>query len=257
MPTRIPANGEIVVFQSDRDGDYEIFAVNGNGTAQIRLTDNSVSDSEPVLSPDRKRIAFASSRGGTNDIFLMNADGTNVVRLSSDARQDGQPGWSPDGTRIAWSSEDEDTASSDIVIFDLQTRTRRKLTDDGPGVTNSEPAWHPDGRRIAYASTLSFEGNPNGFTQILSRPASGGDITPLTFADTFHSAPAWSPDGTRLAFVADLFDESSRAFLSEAVGFRPRLALDLGCGPGHTTRLLAEVLRPGRVVGVDRSVNLL
>jgi trans-aconitate 2-methyltransferase len=64
-------------------------------------------------------------------------------------------------------------------------------------------------------------------------------------------------EAARLALVADLFDESSRAFLSRAIGFRPRLALDLGCGPGHSTRLVHQVLRPGRVVGVDRSASLL
>jgi trans-aconitate 2-methyltransferase len=34
---------------------------------------------------------------------------------------------------------------------------------------------------------------------------------------------------------------------------RPGLALDLGCGPGFTTRLLSRVARPERTVGVDRS----
>ncbi|HZB10949.1 MAG TPA: class I SAM-dependent methyltransferase [Rubrobacter sp.] len=61
----------------------------------------------------------------------------------------------------------------------------------------------------------------------------------------------------RLALVAELFEGASRSLLSDAVGFRPRLALDLGCGVGHTTRLLAEVLRPVRVVGVERSANFL
>jgi SAM-dependent methyltransferase len=64
-------------------------------------------------------------------------------------------------------------------------------------------------------------------------------------------------EANRLALVAELFEGASRSLLSDAVGFRPRLALDLGCGPGHTTRLLAEVLRPDRVVGVERSANLL
>jgi trans-aconitate 2-methyltransferase len=64
-------------------------------------------------------------------------------------------------------------------------------------------------------------------------------------------------EAARLALVAEVFEETSTSFLSGAVGFRPRLALDLGCGVGYTTRLVAGVLRPDRVVGVDRSASLL
>lgn len=57
----------------------------------------------------------------------------------------------------------------------------------------------------------------------------------------------------RLELVAEVMEPSSRSFLAEAVGFHPRLALDLGSGLGHTTRLIAEVLDPERVVGIERS----
>ena len=57
----------------------------------------------------------------------------------------------------------------------------------------------------------------------------------------------------RLRVVSEVFDPTSEAFVSETVRNRPRLALDLGCGPGFTTRLLSRVARPERVVGVDRS----
>lgn len=61
----------------------------------------------------------------------------------------------------------------------------------------------------------------------------------------------------RLELVAEVMERSSRSFLAEAVGFRPHLALDLGSGLGHTTRLIAEVLGSRRVVGVERSEDFL
>ena len=56
----------------------------------------------------------------------------------------------------------------------------------------------------------------------------------------------------RLALVARVFERSSEAFLSEAKR-RGALALDLGCGPGHTTELLARVIGSARCVGLDAS----
>jgi len=57
----------------------------------------------------------------------------------------------------------------------------------------------------------------------------------------------------RLRLVSEVFDPTSEAFVSETVRKRPRLALDLGCGPGFTTRLLSRIARAERTVGVDRS----
>lgn len=56
----------------------------------------------------------------------------------------------------------------------------------------------------------------------------------------------------RLALVASVFEPTSRALLARApVG--GDLAIDLGCGPGHTTRLVAEVCRPRATRGLDAS----
>jgi trans-aconitate 2-methyltransferase len=59
----------------------------------------------------------------------------------------------------------------------------------------------------------------------------------------------------RLDLLAELFEPASRSFLERVVALarRPRLGVDLGCGTGHTTRLVAEVLEPDRMVGLDQS----
>lgn len=65
------------------------------------------------------------------------------------------------------------------------------------------------------------------------------------------------PAARRLSFVAEIFAESSRAFIREAVDSRPQLAADLRCGPGYTTHLLATTLDPERTVGLDNSENFI
>jgi hypothetical protein len=61
----------------------------------------------------------------------------------------------------------------------------------------------------------------------------------------------------RLGLLAEVFEPTSRAFLADAgaqlAGPGPlELAVDLGCGPGHTTRLLVSVLGARRTLGLDQ-----
>ena len=61
----------------------------------------------------------------------------------------------------------------------------------------------------------------------------------------------------RLQLVAEVFGESSSAFMREAIDYRPRLAVDLGCGPGHTTHLVIRTLCPEHTVGLENSESFL
>ncbi len=71
-------DGTRIAFESDRDGDDEIFVMKADGTQVRQLTDNDDRDSGPAWSPDGKHIAFVSNRYGNSEIFVMNADGTDV-----------------------------------------------------------------------------------------------------------------------------------------------------------------------------------
>jgi trans-aconitate 2-methyltransferase len=61
----------------------------------------------------------------------------------------------------------------------------------------------------------------------------------------------------RLALVADAYAPVSSAFLLRHVATQLLLAVDLGCGPGFSTRLISQVCRPQRLIGFDGSVEFL
>jgi trans-aconitate 2-methyltransferase len=61
----------------------------------------------------------------------------------------------------------------------------------------------------------------------------------------------------RLAVLAEVYAASTGEFLHDSVSVPPHLAVDLGCGPGYTTRLLAEVLQGEHTVGLDSSERFL
>ncbi len=61
----------------------------------------------------------------------------------------------------------------------------------------------------------------------------------------------------RLELLADLFAPRTRDLLARWVPRSPGHGVDLGCGPGHTTRLLHEASRARRTTGVERSAGFL
>jgi len=69
-----------------------------------------------------------------------------------------------------------------------------------------------------------------------------------TFGDTDLAA-------RRLEVLSEVFGPASRALLAQVVTRRPALAYDLGCGPGHTSALLASVTGAARTVGLDESAS--
>ncbi len=57
----------------------------------------------------------------------------------------------------------------------------------------------------------------------------------------------------RLRLLAEAFEPSSSTFISESTMRTPRRAADLGCGPGYSTRMLAEATGCKHVMGLDSS----
>ena len=74
--TTIPLKDRRIAFQSKRDGNYEIYSSDAEGTRVPNLTMHPGHDGEPAWSPDHTRIAFDSDRAGGFDIYVMNADGS-------------------------------------------------------------------------------------------------------------------------------------------------------------------------------------
>ncbi len=67
-------DGRRIFFVSKRDGSWEVYAMNSDGSGQRRLTRNA-SATGPAWSPDGRTIAFVSRRDGNSEVYLMNADG--------------------------------------------------------------------------------------------------------------------------------------------------------------------------------------
>src|SRR5690348_8442969 len=68
-----PGHNGRIAFNSDRDGDPEIYTMRADGTGVRQLTHNDASDFKNSYSPNGKQIAFNSDRDGDFEIFVMRA----------------------------------------------------------------------------------------------------------------------------------------------------------------------------------------
>jgi dipeptidyl aminopeptidase/acylaminoacyl peptidase len=94
-----------IAFHSNRDGNWEIYVMNEDGSNQTDLTNNPACDAYPAWSPDGSKIAFTSDRDGNYEIYVMNADGSKQTRLTNNTASDVGPVWSLDGSKIFFGSD--------------------------------------------------------------------------------------------------------------------------------------------------------
>ena len=132
-------DGKYIAFESNRDGNNEIYVMNADGSDQKRLTIAPSSDIGPSWSPDGKHIVFMSNRDGNSEIYVMDADGNNQNRLTNDSSDDFQPSWSPDGKYIAFVSNRDDNA--EIYVMNADGSNQVRLTDNS--VYDYSPVWSP------------------------------------------------------------------------------------------------------------------
>ena len=77
-----PAKSQIA-FVSFRDGQFDAYVMNTNGSGQRRLTARP-DVFFPVWSPDGRKIVYAQGWPDNADIYVMNADGSGLRRLTRD-----------------------------------------------------------------------------------------------------------------------------------------------------------------------------
>jgi tetratricopeptide (TPR) repeat protein len=75
------AHGNKVAFMSIRDGNWDIYSINTDGSDLKHLSNNSANDGLPTFSPNGQFIAFVSDEGGKWAVWAMNADGSDRHKL--------------------------------------------------------------------------------------------------------------------------------------------------------------------------------
>lgn len=123
-----------IVYETNRDGNWELYICNADGSNPVNLTNTKdVDELYPKPSPDGTKICFVADEGKGADkvrnIYYMNADGSNRVKVAANGRE---PCWSPDGKQIAYMRGEfekftySDFATKGLFIYDIKTTKTRQ-----------------------------------------------------------------------------------------------------------------------------------
>ncbi|MBD3289709.1 DUF5050 domain-containing protein [candidate division KSB1 bacterium] len=205
-------DGERIVFQSDRDGSWDIFMIDKADKQGTKLTENESQEEMPVFSPDGKSIAFTSTQDDTSsldrvdmerNIYVMNLEKRTFKSVVSFIGDDWYPAFTKDEDRMVFTSEKDDPRDinfqkklSDIYLMDTESGIVHCLTqneaDDCSPVVTRNGKW------------IYFTSNRDGNFQIYKMNTEGGETQQLTFREWNCGSPHLSHDEKRIVFFAEM-----------------------------------------------------
>jgi hypothetical protein len=176
-----------------RDQDNDIWIWEFARKTLTRLTADPALDSNPVWTPDGRRIAFSSARAGVQNLFWQAANGTGAVeRLTTNLAQQLPTSFSPDGKTMIFMEMNTKTGG-DLMQLHLDGSPKAEpLIQTNFGESNGEVS--PDGRWIAYQS------NESGQNEVYVRPFPKVDGGRWQISTGGGSLPVWSRNGRELFY---------------------------------------------------------
>jgi Tol biopolymer transport system component len=171
----ISPRGDRLIYETGGHTDDDIWKLDlaqkeGQPAIATRLIASSYLDSNPLFSPDGRKVVFQSGRTGTSQIWVADSNGGNPLQLTRFEANSGAPSWSPDGRRIVFDT----TVNGNRDIFIVEADGGKPM----PFITDPSeellPRWSRDGKWIYFSSLRSGE------YQLWKTPVSGGEAIQVT-----------------------------------------------------------------------------
>ena len=154
-----------IYFQSDRNGNWDIYSIQHDGTMETQVTDHDADDISPAVSFDGSMLAFIRRSGNLTDIILVDTETGEEINLTN-GRAGGtieSISWYPDGERMLVTISNPSLASGRPQLY-WMSEEGMALDESGMNLLGQDTAysyWNPrmnvDGEEIAVAASLSAE----------------------------------------------------------------------------------------------------
>lgn len=188
------ARGGRIVFQSNRDGDDDLFVSFADGFGATSIMPTSSNEGEARWSPDGRKLAYLGDDDGDVDVYVIDETDPRPLKLSENSSEDLELEWSPDGMRLAFTTR-ASALQTETVAIDGTDHRRLQLAVEQIAFAS----WAPDSTNVVMLAGSSPAMPPrlNVFTQ----PFNNGTSHDLTSAGLVSEPARWSPDGSRVALV--------------------------------------------------------
>lgn len=193
---RVSIQDPKIVFLSNRDAPrrhFDIFIMNMDGSKQTNLTDSLTGIrtlSNPLFSPDQRRILYLVFEDGKKTLQLMNIDGSNRISLAEVSTDTPDPRFSPNGSYIVFVSIVN--GRRQIHIVDIEGKNLKNLSNND--FDEFDPSLSPNGSRIVFVSKR------DGSSSIFVMNKDGSNRSKLTDDLENERHPRYSPDGSKIVF---------------------------------------------------------
>jgi dipeptidyl aminopeptidase/acylaminoacyl peptidase len=170
-------DGNNIAFQSNREGDFNIYTMTKEGAEQTQITYGNLDDLAPTWSPDGRHIVFKRLDTVGVDLYIISSsihgswlDDLTLTRLTQHEEADWSPSWSPDGNNLAFVSGRN--GNGDIYTMRRDGSALFRLTTNE--TDDYAPSWSPSGDKIAFLSSI------RGYSDIFIMDNDGANQTRLT-----------------------------------------------------------------------------
>ncbi|MGH9319472.1 MAG: amidohydrolase family protein [Vicinamibacteria bacterium] len=203
----VSGDGSRIVFQSFRNGTWDIWSIAPDGSGASALTTGPDDDREPVLSPDGGFVAFSSDRSGNYDVWILDLATSEEKRITKHEGNDFMPAWTSSGKELLFVSDRGSEGAAGLYRVGIQEEGESSLVATFPGRIAS-PSVGPDGKFVAVrvldfgATGADAMGRAAESSRLAIVPLAGGEPRYLdTPEDVFPFRAQWSPSN-ELVFTA-------------------------------------------------------
>jgi TolB protein len=201
-----------IAFSSNReDGCYQIYLLDLSTRAVKKLTSGPEDKTNPVWSPDNRRLIVTMQKNDRTQLVIMNDDGTGMQQITDTYGENHAYSFSSDNTLIAY--ESGLNRRSEIFTYDLTGRNISLLIRSDDLTQCGNPVFNPAGRTLLFTSDLA----QRRLGQIFVLTLTTGEYLRITHDNVAHDDPVYSPDGTLIAYVA-LWEGAWNVFRMKADG---------------------------------------